>query len=323
MNKPAMEERNCPICSKSTDKEIFVRAHAGGIPFNYVRCCSCGLVFLNPCPRQDVLPHFYSGDYYGEGLKKFRSWIEPPRLFFARSRVGRIKSILPRRGRVLDIGCGRGTFLRLLKDEGWECHGTELSQETADRASRGKFPVSVGDIQENQFPPDSLDLVTLWHVLEHLPDPLRVFKHLRSMVKKNGIVAISTPNIDSLQGRVFLDKWFHLDPPRHVCLFSSKSLEKFMNSLGFRLLKIHYLSMEQNPYGWIQSLLNCTNLPENGLYTILKDTPSLRRKELSPLQQGKILLLAAGLFPTCFLLSLGMAALKRGGTIEAYFAKGD
>ena len=82
---------------------------------------------------------------------------------------------------------------------------------------------------------------------------------------------------------------------------------------------MHHFSLEQNPYGWMQSLLNLSGLPENSLYMILKNTPSLRKECLTIAQRGKALLLAGGLFPNCLALSLIMARLQRGGTIEAYF----
>jgi SAM-dependent methyltransferase len=231
----------------------------------------------------------------------------------------RVQKLFPRPGKALDIGCGPGTFLQLLKGKGWECHGTELTEESASRVSRQGISVSVGEIDENRFPLHSFDLITLWQVLEHLPDPMKTLKSSRRLLKKRGIVAISTPNIESLQAEVGRDQWFHLDPPRHLYLYSPGTLEQMMDSLGFQLLKLHHFSLEQNPYGWLQSLLNLSGLPENSLYMILKNTPNSRKKCLNISQRGKALLLAAGLLPHCLAVSLIMALFQRGGTIEAYF----
>jgi hypothetical protein len=89
-----------------------------------------------------------------------------------------------------------------------------------------------------------------------------------------------------------------------------------MEALGFRLVELHHFSMEQNPYGWLQSLLNLAGLPENSLYGILKNSPDARPGRLSPLQKAKALLLAGGLLPHSIYLSVLMALLHRG-TIEA------
>ena len=159
-----MEKASCVLCSKATEAEIYIRANSEGFPFSYLKCQGCGLVFLSPCPDEKEMLKFYTQDYYGGGPQKFRSWLEAPRLFFAWNRMRRALKFLPRSGKALDIGCGQGTFLQLLKREGWECYGTELSEESASRASRGKISVSVGEIRKDQFPPRSFDLITFWQV---------------------------------------------------------------------------------------------------------------------------------------------------------------
>ena len=314
-----MEKGSCVLCSEETEARVYIRTNSGGDPFSYLKCQGCGLVFLSPRPDGKEIPRFYSPDYYGESPRKFRSGLEAARLFFAWNRMRRVQKFFPSPGRALDIGCGQGAFLQLLKRKGWECHGTELTEESASRAFQLGISVSVGEIDKNRFPPHSFDLITLWHVLEHLSDPLNTLKTVKRLLKKGGILAISTPNIDSLQAEVGRDQWFHLDPPRHLFLYSPRTLDQMIRSLGFCLLKLHHFSLEQNPYGWLQSLLNLMGLPENSLYRILKNTPSLQKEHLTASQRGKMILLAAGLLPHCLFLSLIMARLQRGGTIEAYY----
>ncbi len=314
-----MEKGSCILCPEGTEARVHIRAHSGNFPVSYLKCQRCGLVFLNPRPDEKEALQFYDRDYYGEGPEKFRSWLQGPRLFFAWKRARRVTRFFPHPGKVLDIGCGQGTFLEWLQREGWECQGTELTAESASRASRRGIPVSVGPLTEDQFRPLSFDLITLWQVLEHLPDPMKTLKTATRFLKKGGILAISTPNIDSLQAEVGKDHWFHLDPPRHLYLYSPRTLGRMMGVLGLGLEELHHFSLEQNPYGWLQSFLNLMGLPENGLYTLLKNTPGRRRATLSRWQQARTLTLAAGLSPYCLLLSLTMARLGRGDTFEAYF----
>jgi SAM-dependent methyltransferase len=314
-----MEKTNCVICSPGSEAEIFLQAHSGGHLFSYLRCQQCGLVFLSPRPNGNEILRFYEPGYYGENTQKFRFAIEIPRLFFARKRVRRVQTFFARPGNALDIGCGQGTFLRLLQEEGWECRGTELTEESAARASRRGFSVSVGEFDPAAFPAHSFDLISLWHVLEHLRNPRQTLGSLPGLLKGGGIVAISTPNMDSLQAEVGKEKWFHLDPPRHLYLFSPHTLGRIMDSLGFRLLKIYHFSMEQNPYGWMQSLLNLAGLPENSLYGILKNSPNSGPGSLSPLEKAKTVLLAGAVLPHSLYLSMLMALFRRGGTFEAYF----
>jgi len=314
-----MEEALCPLCRRRTETNIWVKAGEGKASFIYRQCCDCGSVYLSLRPDDEEILEYYAHEYYGEGSHKFQSWLEPLRLFFAWKRMRRAQKFFSRPGKALDIGCGQGTFLQLLQREGWECHGTELTQESASRASQRGIPVSVGEVREEQFPPHSFDLITFWQVLEHLRDPMKVLKALRPLMKKGGIVAISTPNIESLQAKVASSQWFHLDPPRHLCLFSPKTLQRMMKSLGFHTLEIHHFSMEQNPVGWLQSLLNLMGLPKNSLYGGLKASSNSAQRHFPSWQKAKTLLLAGGLLPHCLFLSALMALFQRGGTIEAYF----
>jgi len=314
-----MEKANCVLCSRETEARIYIHTNSGGFHFSYLQCRRCGLIFLSPRPNKKEILQFYQQDYYGDGLQKFHSWLEAFRLFFAWNRMRRVKKFFSYPGKALDIGCGQGTFLQMLKKEGWECHGTELTLKSASRAFRRGISVSVGEIDESRYPPHSFDLITLWHVLEHLPQPLETIKKVTRLLKKGGILAISTPNIDSLQAKMGGSRWFHLDPPRHLYLYSPRTLAQMIGSLDFRLLKLYHFSLEQNPFGWLQSLLNLSGLPQNSLYMILKNTPSLREACLTVSQTGKTLLLAGGLLPYCLILSLSMALFHSGGTIEAYF----
>jgi 2-polyprenyl-3-methyl-5-hydroxy-6-metoxy-1,4-benzoquinol methylase len=315
-----MEEGTCILGHKGASPIPFLQAQEGGETFVYRRCPSCGLVFLSPRPDPEEILRYYRGDYYGAGEKKFRSWIEAPRLSFAWRRVRRLGRFFPQPGRALDIGCGQGTFLSLMSAQGWRVQGTELAEEPARRAIRAGIPVSLGEIREGQFPDGTLDLVTLWQVIEHLRDPAAMMRRIHPLLRKGGIVAVSTPNIEGLQARVFGGLWFHLDPPRHLYLFSPQTLRRLMTAAGFRLVHLGHLSLEQDPYGWVQGFLNRMPLPKDTLYSFLKSPPGMKKREnYAPL--FKAALPAAGIFPAALILSLVMAWRNRGGTIEAFFEK--
>lgn len=316
-----MERAGCVLCSPSPPGEAQWKAtFPGGQTFAYVRCPGCGLVYLNPRPGREEILGYYNRDYYGEGEKKFGAWIEAPRLCFAENRARRIGRFLPRKGRVLDVGCGQGTFLQLLRREGWEVQGTELAEEPARRARQAGIPVFLGEIQEGQFGKGTLDLVTLWHVIEHLRDPAGILRRISPMVGKKGLVAISTPNVESVQARVFRERWFHLDAPRHLYLFSPETLARLMAQAGFRMFYLNHFSLEQNPYGWVQSALNRLAFPQGALYSFLKTQPGRKRLENLPLL-GKMLLLSAALLLPSIVISSLMAWRGEGGTLEAYFVK--
>jgi 2-polyprenyl-3-methyl-5-hydroxy-6-metoxy-1,4-benzoquinol methylase len=314
-----MEEANCPICGPGGQAENFLQARSEESLFSYMRCCACGLVFLNPRPEGAELQGFYDEDYYSEGDRKFRSGVEFLRRFFARERAHRACRHFPSSGKVLDVGCGQGTFLQLMQERGWKGYGTELSAQSASRARGSGLSVSVGEIQPDQFPPDFFDLITFWQVLEHLRHPAAVLQRMRPLLRRGGIVAVSTPNVESWQAKTFGRDWFHLDAPRHLFLFSPRTLEAFMAAQGFRLLTLSHLSWEQNPYGWLQSFLNRVVFSKNSLYTLIKEAPSKRKRPFALGEKSQILFWSAALLPLCVLFSGVTGIARRGGTIEAYF----
>lgn len=316
-----MEEATCPICGPGSRAKNFLRARSGESLFSYVRCSACGLVFLSPRPEAAEMLGFYGEDYYGGEDRKFRFGLEVLRRLLAGARARRARRYFPSSGKVLDVGCGQGAFLGLMQEKGWKGYGTELSPRSASRAIQTGLWVSAGEIQENQFSPDFFDLITFWHVLEHLREPAAVLKRLRPMLRRGGIVAVSTPNVESWQARIFGADWFHLDAPRHLFLFSPGTLEKFMAAHGFRLLTLSHFCWEQNPYGWLQSFLNRAGFRSNSLYTLLKDGPRNRKSSFPLGDQGKMFLLSAALLPLCLLLSGVMGIFHRGATIEAFFVK--
>jgi SAM-dependent methyltransferase len=316
-----MEEASCPICGPEAGVDPFMKAPSGKLRFYYVRCSGCGLVLLSPRPKREELREFYDEDYYGGEDRKFRPGIEKLRRLFAKARARRTSRLFEKPGRILDVGCGQGTFLQSMQEHGWEGYGTELSPQSAARARRSGLSVSVGEIPTDAYPAASFDLITFWQVLEHLLDPAAVMGQVRRLLRSGGVVAVSTPNMESWQAAVFGNKWFHLDAPRHLFLFSPRALEKIMAAHGFRLLKLSHFSWEQNPYGWLQSSLNCMGNSVDSLYTMIKDGSSTRNRRLSLAHRGKTCLVTAALLLPSVLLSVAESILKRGATIEAFFVK--
>ena len=178
---------------------------------------------------------------------------------------------LPSGGRILDIGCGNGGFLMRMQAMGFAVEGTEWTQPSAARvpASTG-IPVHVGDLLSLDLPRQSFDLITLWHVFEHLRNPPQTLERIRELLKPGGTLIMSMPNAESWQARMFGTSWFHHDPPRHLFGFGRASLVRLLNSCGFVEREFHCYSMEQNPYGFIQSALNACGWPRDRAYTTLK-----------------------------------------------------
>jgi SAM-dependent methyltransferase len=268
------------------------------------------------------MAEYYSQSYYGDRNLRFNAFMEALVGWFRRRRAARLRHYRREPGNVLDIGCGRGQFLDCLRSWGWTCTGTELSDAAAYHAREVLgLDLRVGANEPGAFPDAAYDAVYLWHVLEHLPAVRTTLIDVRRILRPNGMLVIAVPNLSSWQARLCRYGWFHLDLPRHYSHFAADWLQKTLRDLGFTIVEVNHFSMEQNVYGWIQSLLNCAGLKPNLLYDLLKRRAA-RQLDL-PLQrfpwQSLLSLLGAPLLLAPAMMAMLLeAAAGRGGTIEIY-----
>jgi len=308
---------SCASCGGSSRRPLFKIDDK----FSLVRCETCGLVATSPPVPPAEIGRYYPASYYGDNNRRFNALLEGLIPFFRNRRAVAIERFAPK-GRILDVGCGRGILPALMRERGWDAHGLEFS-ETSARHARDVLglPVFVGDFLLSPYAESSFDAVVLWHVLEHVPDPVATLVRAREILKPGGLLVIAVPNFESLQARFAGRHWFHLDVPRHYHHFGLALLKRLLTSNGFSILDVSHLSLEYNPYGWIQSLLNRLGFRSNLLYDMLKN-PSARALRhpfrSAPLQSLLTLALLPVVVPVSFGLTLLEVLLRRGGTVEVY-----
>lgn len=304
----------CELCGISTIPSWTTR-DADGHVWPYVRCPACGLVRLGTGPGDRAWEkQAYPENYYGGGYSKFSGAIQTLREFSAWRRAREIHGFFQKPGRVLDIGCGEGLFLKSMKSLGWEVSGCEIGEQAADRAERNiGAPIHRGDFKTLPDPGKPWDVIMLWHVLEHLERPARFLEHATKKMSPDGLLIVAIPNADSWQARFFGSDWFHLDPPRHLHSMTCRHLEGMAAQAGCRLQATHHFSLEYNPYGWAQSLLNALGFPRDAMYENLKPH---RSPSSFPLRMLAWLLLAPSILP-----ALAEASVGRGGCICGYLRK--
>jgi 2-polyprenyl-3-methyl-5-hydroxy-6-metoxy-1,4-benzoquinol methylase len=289
----------------------------GDVRFGLRRCRRCRRVLLDPRPAPGEIPACYSDGYYGAGSRKFIPPIEHVVDRFRDHRAALAARLLTGiqnagNGRVLDIGCGGGQFLARLIRSGYLGHGTELSPETGIRAAQVPgLNLHLGALEAGTYAPGAFDLISIWHVLEHLPDPDLALRYCNRWLAPGGLLLTAVPNTGSWQAAIFGGSWFHLDPPRHLHHFDRASLTAMLAGAGFRVERIRTFSWEQNPYGILQSALNALGFPRDEFYEVLKGNRSLARPRLVA-----ELALMMGLFPAALLLGALEALFGRGGTLE-------
>jgi SAM-dependent methyltransferase len=281
----------------------------------------------DPFPEDKHMNTLYASTMYRDHGAKFITPVESSVRFLRKFRQKRIERFI-QKGRILDIGCGRGTLLSLMKEQGWEAYGLEFNEETAWHARNVLgLDIKTGRLADVHFDDAFFDVVTLWHVLEHLPDPVLTFEECRRILKPGGLLVISVPNSDSLQARISGDDWFHLDLPYHLYHFNDKNLDLFLRTFSFKIFKVKHFSLEFNPFGYLQSFLNMSHIEKNLLYSMLK-SKSLRKALSHDMKRSRLymhILITMVLLPLYTPLSFGLSCaeslLRRGGSIELYALK--
>lgn len=279
----ALETVACPLCGEARHEPLFAQADlALGVPgcFPVARCPRCGLVYQNPRVRAERLhacyppgypPHAREPDLAGlppELSPAARSVLAgrlgyrhlPPLPLGWRDRLerarltGRFLDAFPPwlgEGRLLDVGCATGRFLRRMQTLGWETAGIELDPEAAARARRVTPRVVVGDPAEVAFPEGSFDVVTAFHVVEHLPDPLGALRNMLRWTAAGGLVVVEVPNLAGWGGRLFGRYWSGLELPRHLIQFTPETLTQMVERAGGRVVRT---SHKAKPRSLIRSL---------------------------------------------------------------------
>jgi SAM-dependent methyltransferase len=224
----------CPICG-GRDSYPWIqtpdRFYQREAVYRLVRCPDCSLVWLQNSPEPSEMAAHY-GSQYHTGVTEAGERNPSSRWKEHRSVVRTFATS----GKMLDIGCSSGAFLRTMKDDRWDLCGIEIDPEVADRARKTTgAEVFVGDAPDAPFPPESFDVITCFHVLEHQYRPIELVAKAWQWLKPGGFFYVVVPNIDSWEARLFRSYWYGLEAPRHLSHFSQSSLCRIGEVAGFRL----------------------------------------------------------------------------------------
>ncbi len=266
----------CPVCASKNWQVLYnnledrVFRSTDGI-WKMQQCKSCQSTFLNPRPNQNSIHRAYQNYFLNHNSEnqphRLRLWLKQiievcagirynypslikhetwSRIFLYIPWISRKADRLVRNQEnrnsqkaVLDVGCGSADFLLLMKTLGWEVSGVEPDPEAQVIAAQNDMFIHQGMLQTAPFKPESFDVITLDHVIEHLHQPALDLAHCASLLKPKGQIWIATPDIDASLRLEFGANWIALDPPRHLTIFNIKSLSQLLLQSGFTNIKIH------------------------------------------------------------------------------------
>jgi SAM-dependent methyltransferase len=252
--------------------------------FGVVRCGQCGLVRLEPQPPPEELRRYYPEAYWFAPDRSLVTRLEESyRRVVLRGHVRFVERALrasSARGPLLDVGCGGGLFLGMMRQRGFRVIGLDFSREAAALAWRHhRAPAVVADLEHAPFRPGSFAGMAMSHVLEHLPDPRAYLAAAHRLLAPDGRLAIFVPNAGSWQFRLLGRSWNGLDVPRHLFDYRDGDMERLLADSGFEVLRRNYFSLRDNPAGLATSLApgldpmarRVRKVPEGAASRLVKD----------------------------------------------------
>jgi len=237
MHEP-VEYPLCAVCDTGAYDRLVVRKG-----HQMVRCRQCGLVYMSPRPRNEEQFHaLYTNHTYC--ARQIRHASSPKRMREAHWRLDQVEQHAAGRGRLLDVGCSAASFLVAARDRGWNVAGLDVSRGAIEHAtSVHGLSASIGTLEDARFPSGSFDVVTLFECIEHMARPARALEAAARLLRPDGLLVITTPNIDGLVPRVTyhllartIGAWEHPTPPHHLYQFSRRTLTALLERTGFRVV---------------------------------------------------------------------------------------
>lgn len=215
--------------------------------YHLVECPACGFITTYPLPSFAKIKAVYSREYFvkePDSQKQFgyenvfSPGFQRGNIRWARTRLQIINSILGKCGKILDVGCASGIFLEVARDMGWSTSGVEINHEMREIAvkacSTGTVATSIADITE------SYEVITMWEYLEHVTQPEEALENVRRLLKPQGLLCLSFPNIESRKGCQDKLDWEHVKPPEHLHYWTDGNIRLLLKRFGFSDIVFRY-----------------------------------------------------------------------------------
>lgn len=263
---PQTEQVPCDLCGTTTSIPLHsLRDTWHHVPGEFVlrRCTNCSLMYLSPRPTPASIINYYPADYgpfkpaiEDESWALMR-WVRRRKLITRRRLIERYSD--RRQGRLLDVGCGTGLFVNEMAQSGWWITGLDpvpsAIEYLRDRLGLNAFQGTLSEFHGN---PEFFDVITLWDVLEHTFSPTTELSRAYDLLRDDGLLALSVPNWNSFDRRLFGQHWQGLDPPRHLFTFDERTLRATLGHVGFSVIASicfvpGYFSFAMSLERWLQS----------------------------------------------------------------------
>lgn len=279
----------CPVCkSPKTRLKLKLQSH------KLYHCQTCTFEFL-PKPKK-IKPIYTIGYFKGQlegaqGYKDYNS-LEVQLIKESAKKLEYIKNITSR-NKLLDLGCGTGTFLQMAKSKGFKITGNDISHYAINHLKKNKIPSIKGSIESNILPKNSFDIITGWDVIEHLHNPAAAIKHIHTSLRPDGYLFLTTPDTDRFDARLMGKYWYgYKKIPEHVGFFNSFSMTKLLEDSNFKVINIkpwgfyrdlNFIMEKLQDYSpffiWMNKLISFTGIQKLSFFIPLTDSIIVAQKK--------------------------------------------
>ncbi|MBN2279479.1 MAG: class I SAM-dependent methyltransferase [Candidatus Marinimicrobia bacterium] len=243
---------NCPVCG-SEKQDLYLKTfdrfdRDRKDKFEIVQCSNCQFIFLNPRPTLESLDRHYAVEGYDPFISADEKQSLRDKFYLALRKFNlsvkhrKIKKFKSTPGKILDIGCATGEFLAYYKQYYWQCTGVEVDAGARDLAREKNIKVfsSVHEIPDQE----KFDVITLWHVLEHVHDLNKSIEKIKKMMNKDGVLVIAVPNILSCDSQKYGKNWVALDTPRHLYHYTVETIQRLFSKYHMNLVRKDTLMLD-------------------------------------------------------------------------------
>ena len=232
--------------------------------FEIFECQHCGLLFTEPRPNPQKISKYYKSDEYYSHHENKKGFI--PKLYESVKKVNlRHKCKMAtqglKTGNVLDIGCGVGDFLHTMRQKGWDCVGVEPSEEAKKIAKKRLNSDILSPSAQETLPTAHFDLITMWHVLEHVDDLHWQLDQLWRLAKPGGRIIVALPNFRSYDASFYREKWAGYDVPRHLSHFNQETVVKMFKTKNLNHKKTEKLIWDAYYVSYLSEIYRNHRLP--------------------------------------------------------------
>ncbi|NOS91588.1 MAG: class I SAM-dependent methyltransferase [Cyclobacteriaceae bacterium] len=282
---------HCPLCQASELLDVLVATDYTTTQetFQVQKCASCQFVFTNPRPPVNAIGKYYQSDSYISHTDGGKGILDRVYLMARNFTLRWKEELISERhikGELLDVGCGTGEFIYHMKTAGWNVTGVEPTETAREKASQKIQQKIYTDLQSiNQ----TFDVITMWHVLEHVHELHETVEKIKSVLKENGTIIIAVPNHESPDAKEYQSHWAAYDVPRHLWHFSKTTMQNLMNTHGMKIKEVipmkldaYYVSLLSEKYRNPQqsSLMNMMKATLQGLTSNRKALKEINHSSL-------------------------------------------